>query len=137
MAESCPQCISFRMRRPVSVHFTLRARRKVTALKRLGLSLHTKALQRALYMARGRALANDGMVTLAIPPGVHLVVRFAGPRAQYVRVLDISLAPALARTRGPYRERRSVGLLFGLLVKPRDPVLAHASPACRQATCGP
>jgi hypothetical protein len=119
MAEVCPKCVSFRMRRPVSIVYTPRARRKMGALRRLGLSLHSKALQRALYLARGRAADNDGYLTLGIPPGVHLSVHFGGPKYQTARVLDLSLAPALARTRGPRRERRSIGVLFRLLLTPR------------------
>jgi hypothetical protein len=119
MADVCPQCVSFRMRRPVSIVYAPRARHKMGALRRLGLSLHSKALQRALYLARGRAANNDGYVTLAVPPGIHLAVHFGSPKYQTARVLDLSLAPALARTRGPRRERRSIGLLFRLLLTRR------------------
>jgi hypothetical protein len=138
MADICPQCVSFRMRRPVTIVYTPRAQRKVAALRRLGLSLHTKALQRALYLARGRAANNEGYITLGIAPGIHLSVRFIGPKYQTARVLDLTLAPALAKTRGPRRERRSIGVLFRLMLSGRPRPARPARPAapCRCARGG-
>jgi hypothetical protein len=95
--QPCPLCYSFRTRRPLTIRISSRARSMLAALQAAGVKLRDTALRSRLHARRPRARDHDGFVSLVVPPGLRLLVRYEGPRRNHVRILHLTLARSLAR----------------------------------------